>query len=646
MAIAVTDAQAPGVTRLEAALIYLELGFSIIPINPETKRPAIKWAEYETRQPTEDEINYWFTRWPNADLAIITGEVSGLVVVDADNETALAFAEREGMTSAIRVKTRRGWHLYFAHPRDGVRRGPRAGINSRGVDWPKIPGLDFRGDGSYAVLPPSKNYRWEIPDGTDVVELAPMWRDWKPSVDAYENGTYDFDFGALDLTDVVPGPAKRVSEWERTAKDAVQFPDGKIPTGKGNGRNERVMRYASELVMEGKFGPDLRLGVSAFMREFFADPLPEREFEATCASVERMERINHPERFDAHGHYVFRRPEQIIAAAEEAAPKRRFITAADADKLVELSQHTSYFIEPWLKRGTIVQVHGYSGHGKSLFLQHCLYAMACGQRSVGPFDVAQFGRVLYLDLENGPGTIGKRLQELRALYGDPGDRFNIWTPFIDDREINFMQAATLKALEEAVAAAVPDIIVIDTVRSAWPGLKENSAEEWAKINQLALRLRNAGLAVILVHHSNKPSEEGLGREAGSTNQLTVLETQISVTQIFSDPDVAKRKAGLHAPERWQDLANSMPNGMLQMAMQIDYGKVREWTDMHEQSQWMGFGSGNDRNQRFAVGSRSLKRKAKLMALGWGDQPPLPIEQIAATLHRPTYVVRDWLEIDD
>ena len=81
-----------------------------------------------------------------------TGSISGVVVVDCDNEEAEHAAYDAQMRSVIKVKTKRGTHLYFEHPKDGVRRGPRAGVNSRGADWPKINGLDFRGDGSYAVM--------------------------------------------------------------------------------------------------------------------------------------------------------------------------------------------------------------------------------------------------------------------------------------------------------------------------------------------------------------------------------------------------------------------------------------------------------------------------------------------------------------
>ena len=59
-------------TKLDAALEYLERGWSIIPIKPEGKRPAIKWREYQDRLPTEDEVNGWWGQWPNYDIAIVT----------------------------------------------------------------------------------------------------------------------------------------------------------------------------------------------------------------------------------------------------------------------------------------------------------------------------------------------------------------------------------------------------------------------------------------------------------------------------------------------------------------------------------------------------------------------------------------------
>ena len=188
----------------------------------------------------------------------------------------------------------------------------------------------------------------------------------------------------------------------------------------------------------------------------------------------------------------------------------------------------------------------------------------------------------------------------------------------------------------------PDVIVIDTIRSAYPGLAENSSDEWAKINKLAVRLRNAGMSVIMIHHSNKPSENGIGREAGSTNQLTVLETQIRVAQVFRDEETAKQNAALYDGNYdtpiYPQLEAKLPTDfLLYMVMEIRYGKVREWTDMHDRVQWIGFANHNVTDEKMIVSSMSTKQRAKNMALD-GKQPI----EIANYLNRPLRQIREWL----
>lgn len=630
---------------VDAALEYLDQGLSIIPIKLDSKRPAIKWQEFQERLPTEDEVVSWFDTWPDAGIAIITGAISGVVVVDCDNPDALHAAFDAGMRSPVRVKTKRGTHLYFAHPRDGIRRGPRAGVNSRGADWPRIDGLDFRGDGSYALLPPTNNYSWDFAVGTDWDDL-PVWEDWHPgeiSPSISRGGVFEFE--NLDLSAVRPLD-EFASEWDRTARFVRErFPSTlKIPSGMGNGRNERVMRYVSECILEGYWGDELRLRGRAFMHEFFEHDLAEPEYEATCRSIEQAERRNHPERFDDEGQYI---PSKV-APGEPAAVKaktRRLITMADADEMLAKSEATQYLIEPWLKRGTIVQVYGYSGHGKSLFLQHGLAALASGRKYYGPFEIHKPGRVLYLDFENGQTTLATRLLDLKAVHGDTKDRLQIWTPFIEGTDLDLKKRENLIELQGIIELAEPDVIVIDTVRSAYPGLQENSAEDWARINQLALKLRNAGFGVVLVHHSNKPQDgAALGREAGSTNQLTVLETQIRVTQVYEDKETADQNAALYdggyAQPVFPMLRKKLPPGWdVYMVMEIRYGKVREWTEAHDRVQWVGLAHSLTTDERAVVSSRSTKQRAKDMALDG-----MPPEEISSLLNRPLRTIRSWLEL--
>lgn len=643
-------------SRLDAALEYYERGWSIIPISHETKRPLIKWLEYQERTPTEEEIETWWADWPDADMAVVTGAVSKVVVVDCDNEDAAHAAYDAGMRSPIKAKTKRGMHLYFLHPMDGKRRGPRAGVNVRTIapDWPRIPGLDFRGDGSYAILPPSTGYEWDYPAALDWDD-APIWKDWSPSIPTQDDGTGQFSFEELDLTKVRTLTEEDfMSEWDRTAAYvAKRFPTtGKIPTGLSNGRNERVMRHISDCILDGHWGDDLRLHGYAFMHEFFAESLPEPEFQATVRSIEDAERRNHPERFAEDGSYIPRQEAHrvsqhgTVVPLDEPEPEKAptLIQMKDAMELERVAGGRSYLIEPWLPPQTIVQVYGYSGHGKSLFVQHAMGALASGRKYFGPFEVGRAGRVLYLDYENGMLTLSRRLADLQSAQGDTGDRLQIWTPFIEDRDINMRTADGMASLQKWVAVAKPDVVVVDTIRSAFPGMAENAAEEWSRLNQLALKIRNAGMAIILVHHANKPGEGGVGREAGSSNQLTVLETQMRIAQVFEDEAEAKMRGGifdqLYDRPVWPQLRTRLPEEFrLFMVMEVQYGKTREWSDVHDRLQWVGFAAHDETGEVRMVSSRSSKQKAKDMALE-GHSPKI----IATSLGRPLRLVKEWLEI--
>jgi len=143
---------------IEAALTYLEKhSFSIIPVQPENKKPYLKWAEFQNRKPTHDEVQDWFQRWPRAMIGIVTGMVSGIVVIDIDQLEAYEAlsAYLPNFTGIPTVETPRGGrHLYFRVPGKRIR-------NKVG----RPTGCDFRGEGGYIIAPPSingrgKEYRW------------------------------------------------------------------------------------------------------------------------------------------------------------------------------------------------------------------------------------------------------------------------------------------------------------------------------------------------------------------------------------------------------------------------------------------------------------------------------------------------------
>lgn len=115
----------------------------MIPIRKKAKTPAVKWEIYQHRIATADEVNGWFVEDPEINLAIVTGHLSGLAVVDADGSVGRAQLVEVGLTSSMSVLTGNGIQLYFKYEGDicnAVR---------------KLPGLDIRGEGGYVVAPGS-----------------------------------------------------------------------------------------------------------------------------------------------------------------------------------------------------------------------------------------------------------------------------------------------------------------------------------------------------------------------------------------------------------------------------------------------------------------------------------------------------------
>jgi len=122
---------------LDYALKYLDMGLSVIPILPGTKRPAVEWGEFQRRPPTVKKVEEWFSRSMN--VATVCGSVSG------------------GLTVLDFVQTARGIHVWLRSERP-----------CRSFKIPELQ-LDVKGEGGYVLAPPSVHpsghiYRFLNPD--------------------------------------------------------------------------------------------------------------------------------------------------------------------------------------------------------------------------------------------------------------------------------------------------------------------------------------------------------------------------------------------------------------------------------------------------------------------------------------------------
>lgn len=139
---------------LESALEYAKKGMSVIPVGHD-KVPLIKWEPYQKKRASEEEIQIWFKKFPSANVGIVTGEVSNLLVVDCDTSEAIQKVQEAIPDSLIvpcELTPRGGMHFFFSHTAGFVN---RARVSE---------GIDIRTSGGYCAVAPSVNGKgkgWE-----------------------------------------------------------------------------------------------------------------------------------------------------------------------------------------------------------------------------------------------------------------------------------------------------------------------------------------------------------------------------------------------------------------------------------------------------------------------------------------------------
>lgn len=139
---------------LKNALEYLRLGWSVIPLRPGSKEPWIKWAEFQKRRASENEVREWFKQTPNVNIGVVTGQISGVGVIDLDGPEGLTSGRNLGLKSSVVSLTGNGRQLWFKN-QDGLSNSVKL----------LAPGVDVRAEGGYVVAPPSihpngRQYRW------------------------------------------------------------------------------------------------------------------------------------------------------------------------------------------------------------------------------------------------------------------------------------------------------------------------------------------------------------------------------------------------------------------------------------------------------------------------------------------------------
>lgn len=122
---------------------YLTLDkLSVIPCGKD-KRPLLtSWKEFQSRKATEAELLSWFSQWPEANIGIVTGLISGITVVDIDTyKQPSTPVTTFPVTRTVRTGNG-GYHLIYKY---------KEGLTISANAYPHLPGVDIRSDGGFII---------------------------------------------------------------------------------------------------------------------------------------------------------------------------------------------------------------------------------------------------------------------------------------------------------------------------------------------------------------------------------------------------------------------------------------------------------------------------------------------------------------
>ncbi|MCJ7871455.1 bifunctional DNA primase/polymerase [Phaeobacter sp. J2-8] len=161
--------------NVDVALSLAARGLAICPVrqwgNDDGWKPIARFPELATSDPAQ--IRKWWRDWPEARVALITGERNGISVLDVDVKngkdgllslSTLGFDDHRTMTPIRTVTPSGGLHLFFAYKPD-----LKATVGKIG------PGLDVRNNCGFVIAPGSlkdgKLYRVE---GEELAKGIPL----------------------------------------------------------------------------------------------------------------------------------------------------------------------------------------------------------------------------------------------------------------------------------------------------------------------------------------------------------------------------------------------------------------------------------------------------------------------------------------
>jgi hypothetical protein len=517
----------------EYAEMYRSIGWQVVPSlhpseNRAWKRPCVKWKEYQNELVSDELFGSWYRtngeHIYRTNMGLMTGECSGnIMCVDLDIQKlpkALEWwqdlLDDYNCSAPLAAPTQRtgggGLQIFVRAPQGYVIPTGKTSI-----------GVDIRGHGGFAVLPPSmhesgKAYSW-MPGSEPWAISIPEAAEWL--LEAVETVLRQFGGATHE-----GGPAQRTDSPETAHNEFGAIVDG---------REDYMTKLIWAKVVDHKreharMTDDLssRLMHEAFNQ--YASTVKSRLREAGISNADLLEREGRGiTEFAKKWHIAMGKWSTDVSEAaavpkkQETAPSKPFTVVEGPDGVQRpdfepfpMMSVPMIKVMPdpkWLIEGVVIEnafglIYGAPGCGKTFISLSMALSIAAGLTDWWGYKINKHGPVIYISSE-GVSDLKFRITAWEQATGISVDDIPFYLIHVP---INFMDSSDIERLSmtiqysDMLMGEPPVAMFVDTVSRALPGADENLQKDMTLFVRACDLLKvEFGCTVTGIHHTNKQS---------------------------------------------------------------------------------------------------------------------------------------------
>lgn len=405
------------------------------------------------------QIKEWWTKWPNANIGVRTGD--GVGVVDLDGPIGIESGRQMGLVSPIRTITGNGEQLWYLVP-EGQKLVTRQAKKL-------APGVDTRGTGGYVLVPPSlhpngKRYLWA---GSPILKslLPPL-----PTI---------FIEPAKKL---LPGLVKR--------------------------NTQGFVAEAIKEMQNGHVHNTLIRVLGKFRHHNFSE-------EDTFALL-------HPHALENGKPYEGLRAKiaEIWQRYPAGTAPISSIKYETADEFLKETKPPDWLCEPFITRKSIGFICGLPETLKTWLCMDLAVECARGDGMwAGLFPVAT-GKVWFIEQERTKDDTQTRFNNVLIAKGLTKSDLNDRLIMSAGTSIRLNMDNSFQAFKTALLEMMPDVVIIDSFKTFHTAPENDSTEIQKVIERLKSLRDEVGCAFIFIHHENKTAYPN-GEPQGEPNMGTM-----------------------------------------------------------------------------------------------------------------------------